>query len=1286
MAEQRRRVAPASAPLAPAPAASAPSAAAPAAPSAAAPRPARTLRLALHLSQSTERDCPEFNYKELIATEEGRRKAEKEKRKGNAPNGIWDGFSDNDEDVERIAKQFEQKYGSSSTYGRSKGHCKRDDYADIGAGYDENDSFIDNTDGYDEIIPPECDTACGGFYINSGSLEFKNVTGAGLSTGEGAAGDSSPPAERKSHKRLLSSSESEEESSSSCDDTEGSVVEKPIDRNVKDIKTNSVTDSDKSGEDGKQSKIVKNKENLPKKKRKNSQEGSASSGQETSNNKKSTKEIIASTPNAGIENHNEASSDSHSSPVPSSDNHASSDSSREAVSLPNTNITPIAAPANVPLPELPPELSVLVQRLKGLADSHFSSRTGKLSGPEVNDIILGMEMQCKRSKVSPVIRRDLFAYAAQLLRRGKAGLLQRARRLAEDHQRNTSSISSPMEKLKEVINKMKPSLLETYRIESQKIMEINKNIATQNATLDDDKKIQERRLPKRRFPWNDQVRSILQDVVRSRGLDASENDESAVRFLQTVVLPLFPSGFVRMPTLLQQVRNNKTQKPTDNGTKKILNKSFDAKQQVNSQLSITLKQPARNPNDAKIAEMVDKSISDPESVSMVRPKHKTQTSSICIGTDSAEQHQDSSKLTEQVSITNEPAKVIGNCDEIDKNKLFKVNSNHIPGLQTLSDNISISITSVFPKKCDSEITSASSPVPDKYTPAVDSVIIQPSDKLVQPVKPSNETIITSSNVHSVIKSVESVSPNANVPQNQVGSLKVKSQSSLFDKSTIAKIISSKTTSVDTLNKYNISDNMKSKPGVVDPPKTTDKISNKSVQDNSHSVKRLKSNNGQAFSAPSAIHSQVISSILKSANAHILKPVSVVLTDNFAKPHYKTDHLISSSKNASVLNNSNVQSKSRDASLNGSQKDGDQSPSASLNNRNHSFLKPNVTRPADFSQMASLVNDNSPSQKHQRVIKHADEPATQNFTPISPSANNDHKKNSNRNISPYQKSDSFAQVVQRNPVLNVDDSSSDDCIEVLTDDEHSSNKSILSKMIDNKASRAELIRRQVMAQCQKLAKDSKFNKNKPYSADVIKDKSKDKRVSNSVILNSHSENAVKVSAIKKLPNYGKSNDYDVKGNRYDVGMEIIEEEDPLRGVIDNVCSNLSLNSVGRGDALSVIKDIVSIKSDRIMDTVPENSAIRFEKDIGDRDIIMDQDLDVSRVMQDLKELQDLQMQSGANHQRLYDDPSNNLCHPSSFTETENKIYTKHKESRENINSINIFLESSKPQNLTTGSHQ
>jgi ubinuclein len=42
-----------------------------------------------------------------------------------------------------------------------------------GFGYDSNDSFIDNSDVHDEMVPTNITTAHGGFYINCGNLEFK---------------------------------------------------------------------------------------------------------------------------------------------------------------------------------------------------------------------------------------------------------------------------------------------------------------------------------------------------------------------------------------------------------------------------------------------------------------------------------------------------------------------------------------------------------------------------------------------------------------------------------------------------------------------------------------------------------------------------------------------------------------------------------------------------------------------------------------------------------------------------------------------------------------------------------------------------------------------------------------------------------------------------------------------------------------------------------------------------------------------------------------------------------
>lgn len=137
----------------------------------------QTIRLELELFEPNAKSFPEFNYSKLVH-EAQKRKRKKEKKSASKPSGGTNGFlsdPDNDDDVARIAKELEKKYGAGTAYSGYAGPSRLD-YCDRGAGYDEEDSFIDNTEAYDELIPQEVETVGGGFYINSGALEFKTLS------------------------------------------------------------------------------------------------------------------------------------------------------------------------------------------------------------------------------------------------------------------------------------------------------------------------------------------------------------------------------------------------------------------------------------------------------------------------------------------------------------------------------------------------------------------------------------------------------------------------------------------------------------------------------------------------------------------------------------------------------------------------------------------------------------------------------------------------------------------------------------------------------------------------------------------------------------------------------------------------------------------------------------------------------------------------------------------------------------------------------------------------------
>ncbi|KAJ8264056.1 hypothetical protein GJAV_G00144570 [Gymnothorax javanicus] len=130
-----------------------------------------TVRLNLCLSEPSDHASAEFNYSELVQSIQGKKVSPPEALTPACdPN---DPLADQDKErreVEALAKRFESKYGSS---GKKKRKDRMQDLIDIGFGYDESDPFIDNSEAYDELVPASLTTKLGGFYINTGTLQFR---------------------------------------------------------------------------------------------------------------------------------------------------------------------------------------------------------------------------------------------------------------------------------------------------------------------------------------------------------------------------------------------------------------------------------------------------------------------------------------------------------------------------------------------------------------------------------------------------------------------------------------------------------------------------------------------------------------------------------------------------------------------------------------------------------------------------------------------------------------------------------------------------------------------------------------------------------------------------------------------------------------------------------------------------------------------------------------------------------------------------------------------------------
>ncbi|KAF5269776.1 hypothetical protein FQA39_LY08557 [Lamprigera yunnana] len=525
----------------------------------------KTIRISVILPESTEDKCPEFNYKdELVAT----KKKSAVKNIIPKPSNGLDPFNEDDDDVKRIAAEMEAKYGMGVA---KKRKWRKDDYADIGMGYDETDSFIDNTDGYDEIIPKNVTTVHGGFYINCGALEFK--TDEAVSSDESSSSEEDATEKHQNHKRVLeSSAESEDEVQ------QETVKLKPTEKKPKLINnTNGMQKAIKKRLFGHE----KIKQQIRKKRLEDSTRKTVSELLKEKRMDLNMSATIEPEPSEKIERSVSPRENKKSPMLATIDDviesvinrtvikkpEAVDESSKESVSSKGASIavktvvtinsSPSEADSNdglsikpvelVQLPEnLPTDIIIIIDSIKNAAACNTEGKV-KFFTDNVNSMLLNLERKCRC--LGKQSRMKVYEHLAPFVKCKKETLIKRAKNLCIVEEQK--KIKALIHSLKTSIGLMMPVIIENYEEECRSILQ--RKFSTNN-----DESTKNLRLPKRHFTWTEELKKLLRDIVTLRrkcylneGRLKESLDALLVEFLKSEIQVLWPEGWMSLNSLLK---------------------------------------------------------------------------------------------------------------------------------------------------------------------------------------------------------------------------------------------------------------------------------------------------------------------------------------------------------------------------------------------------------------------------------------------------------------------------------------------------------------------------------------------------------------------------------------------------------------------------------------------------------------------------------------------------------------------------------------------------------------
>uniref|UniRef100_A0A8C9RDZ9 Ubinuclein 1 n=1 Tax=Scleropages formosus TaxID=113540 RepID=A0A8C9RDZ9_SCLFO len=517
--------------------------------------PASTLRLVLALFEPDQRRCPEFYYPELV------------RKKNNAVKRPCKSLDEeeNQGEMEAIAKKFEEKYGGSK---RKKDRLQ--DLVDMGYGYDETDSFIDNSEAYDELVPASLTTKYGGFYINSGTLQFRQAS-------ESESDDFVTDDKKKIKKRK---SKEEGDTKLMKKKKEDQHKKKPLKTGIMPLNASEEKKKKKKKHASAMSvnemlkKFQNDKDSLLKEETKPPQNTQSAwlMTREMDAGLNVTDPLLSLIGSANENDLFQAASTIdfdidldkllYDSPEPSP---SGLDENSDPMATGQAQKQPLSFPDG-----LPPELEKRVKEMTQAAKGSDGEGKQKFFTQDINSMLLDIEIQSR--ELNSPLRSGIYAYLASFLPCSKDTLLKRAKKLHLHEQ--DGRLKEPLQKLKEAIGRSMPEQIAKYQDEClahtqakyAKMLEEGKEKeqkekACSDEDEDEDKSGKRVMGPRKKFQWNDEIRDFLCSVVGlkvgSYELEKNKSqspEEYLKAFLEAEVKPLWPKGWMQSRMLFKESR------------------------------------------------------------------------------------------------------------------------------------------------------------------------------------------------------------------------------------------------------------------------------------------------------------------------------------------------------------------------------------------------------------------------------------------------------------------------------------------------------------------------------------------------------------------------------------------------------------------------------------------------------------------------------------------------------------------------------------------------------------